>query len=135
MMKMTKVFCRLLTALLIIGNIILTTTAYAKIETYEGRGLVAVDIDETLSHAKDQAKLNAMRHIAEEVYAKLQNETESENGKLTRDEIVIMAESLIKVMNVKYDISSSKDNEFIVTATVTAEVDTDDVEKLLEDNK
>ena len=111
----------------------LVSVAHAEIRIYEGIGLFEV-VNETLEYAKEQAKLNAERHIAEEVCAELQSDTEIENGKLTKDEIILMTEGMMKIVEVKYQLNSTEDGSFIVHATVTAEVDTEEVEKLLDDN-
>lgn len=109
----------------------LVSVAHAEIRIYEGIGLFEV-VNETLEYAKEQAKLNAERHIAEEVCAELQSDTEIENGKLTKDEIILMTEGVMKIIDVKYQLESKEDGNFIVRATVTAEVDTEELEKLLE---
>lgn len=111
----------------------LASVAHAEARTYEGIGSFLV-VNETLEFAKEQAKLNAERHIAEEVCADLQSDTESENGKLTKDEIILMTEGMMKIIDVKYQLDSKEDGDFIVRATVTAEVDTEELEKLLGDN-
>lgn len=108
----------------------LVSVANAEIKTYEGTGSFAV-VNETLEQAKKEAKLNAERHIAEEVYADLQTESISEDGKLKHDEIILMTEGVMRIIDVKYQIKSSTDDSFIVIANVTAEVDTEEVYKLL----
>ena len=111
---------------------LVASVANAEIRTYEAIGSFDV-VNETLEHAKKEAKLNAERHIAEEIYADLKSDTESENGKLTNDEIVLMTEGVMRIIDVKYQIDSAKDGAFIVRATVTAEIDTEELEKLLGD--
>ena len=111
----------------------LASVAYAEVRTYEGIGSFLV-VNETLESAKEQAKLNAERHIAEEVCAELQSDTESEDGKLTKDEIILMTEGVMKIIDVKYQLDSNENGNIIVRATVTAEVDTEEVEKLLGEN-
>ena len=113
-----------------------TSTANAKVEIYEGEGLFAV-VDETLDYAKNQAKLDAERNIAEQIFFDVQSSTEVKNSELVRDEIISTTESLMKILDVKYKIEPAEDS-FIVHAVVTAEIDSDEIEKLLknrEENK
>lgn len=125
-----KILCSITITVFLILNVFGLSTTHAKIKTYEGTGLFVV-VDETLNYAKNQAKLNAIRHIAEEICVYIQSNTEIENSQIRRDEIIVTTESLIRVIDVKYDIYSSSDESFIICAIVTAEVDTDEVEKLL----
>ena len=131
MLILTKrFFCRILIVTIFLVNTVSLATVHAEIRTYEGMGLFAV-VDESLDYAKKQAKLNAERHIAEEVYADLQTDSRSKDGKLEYDEIILMTEGMMKIIDVNYNINSSEDGSFIVRAVVTAIVDTDEVEEIL----
>ena len=80
---------------------------------------------------KNKSKIDGERNIAEQVFVDVQSSTEVKNSQLIHDEIILMTESLIRVLDVKYKIEPMEDDVFIVHAIVTAEVDTDEINKLL----
>lgn len=117
---------------ILLGNIF-AANVQAEIKTYEGTGFFAVT-DETLDIAKEKAKIDAERNIAEQVFVYVESKSEVKNSELTHDEIILMTESLMKVLDVKYKVEPAEDDSFVVRAIVTAEIDTDEIDKLLEKN-
>ena len=116
--------------MILVANIF-AANVHAEIKTYTGEGFFEV-VDETLDVAKEKAKIDAERNIAEQIYVYVESQTEVKNSALTHDEIILMTESLMKVLEVKYKIEPAEEGEFIVRAIVTAEVDTDEIDKLME---
>ena len=110
------------------------STAHAEIKNFTGEGFFAVT-NETLDVAKEKAKNDAERNISEQISVFVQSESEVKNSQLTHDEIILMSESLMKILDVKYKIEPAEENSFIVHATVTAEIDTDEIEKFFENRE
>ena len=122
---MKKIFCLISTMIFLFASI-----AHAEIKTYNGEGFFAVE-NETLDYAKNKAKLDAERNIAEQIFVEVQSNSEIKNSQLTHDEIILRSESLMKILDVKYKIEPGDENSFIIRAIVTAEIDIDEIEKFL----
>ena len=110
-----------------------TSIGHAEIQIYEGVGEYAMMNDETMDFAKHQAQLEAERNIAEQVYVYVQSQTETENQTLKHDEIIVISETIMKITEVKHQILPATDETFIVRATVKAKIDTDEIDKLMEE--
>ena len=67
----------------------------------------------------------------EQASVKVASTTEVQKSKLTKDEIELIAAGIIKVQDVKYNISSELDT-LLVKAVVKAEIDTDEIPALVE---
>ena len=89
--------------------------------------------EESLDYAKNQAKLDGARNIAEQIFLDVQSQTDVKNSAVQHDEIITKTEGLLKILDVKYKIlpDESDENNFVVQAKVTAEVDSDELEKIL----
>jgi len=106
--------------------------AQAEILTYEGVGEYYMEEENiSLSEAKDKAKLMAEVAVVEQASVKVASTTEVQKSKLTKDEIELIAAGIIKVQDVKYNISSELDT-LLVKAVVKAEIDTDEIPVLVE---
>lgn len=104
----------------------------AEILTYEGVGEYYMEEENiSLSEAKDKAKLMAEVAVVEQASVKVASTTEVQKSKLTKDEIELIAAGIIKVQDVKYNISSELDT-LLVKAVVKAEIDTDEIPALVE---
>ena len=121
---MKKVF-----SLVLLAMIFFVSNVSAEIKIYEdvGEFLLA---DKSLDFAKNQAKLNGIRNIAEQIFVKIEGETEVKNSELIRDEVISKSESLMKILDVKYKIESV-DEEILIKAFVTAEIDTEEIEQII----
>lgn len=108
---------------------ILISTVQAEIKTYTGIGEFLLT-SENLDYAKNKAKLDGMRAISEEICLKIQSSSEVKNFSLVHDEIIAMSESLLNITEVKYKFEGNANSQ-ILKAFVTAEVDTEEVEKII----
>lgn len=117
-----------------VGNIFFVNFAHAEMKNYIGNGFFAVE-NQTLDFAKNKAKLDAQRDISEQIFVEVQSNTEIKNSAVTRDEIILMSESFMKILDVKYKIEPAEENSFVVHAIVNAEVDTDEIENILKNRK
>ena len=106
--------------------------AQAEILAYEGVGEYYMEGENvSLSEAKDKAKLMAQVAVVEQASVKVAGTTEVKNSKLTKNEIELIAAGIIKVQDVKYNISSEM-GTLLVKAVVKAEIDTDEIPALVE---
>ena len=112
---------------------LITSIAQAEIKTYEGIGEYVIMSDETMDFAKHQAQLEAERNIAEQIYVYVQSQTEAENQTLSHDEIIVISEMIMKIIDVKHQILPATGDTFILRATIKAEIDTDEINKFLEE--
>ena len=124
---MKKIFL-LAVAIFFAGNF-LASNVHAEIKTYTGVGEFVIK-NETLDVAKNNAKLVGMRNIAEQIFVNVQSSTEVKNSELIHDEIILESENFLHIVEVKYKIES-EDEEILVKAFVTAEVDSEEIEKII----
>ena len=112
---------------------LIISIAQAEVKTYEGIGEYVLMSDENMDFAKHQAQLEAERNIAEQVYVYVQSQTEAEKQTLSHDEIIVVSEMIMKIIDVKHQILPTTEDTFIVRATVKAEIDTDEIDKFMEE--
>ena len=106
-----------------------TSTAYAEIKTYKGIGVHYMNDTETAAEAKNQAELLAARDALEQVCLYVKNQANSRNLSL-KDEIIIIATGILHIVSTKFEIST-EENTLVVTSFITANIDTEELEKLL----
>ena len=119
---------KFLTALLIAMSFF--TEAHAEIETYEGTGEYFMS-DETIDFAKNQAELVAQRAILDRISVYVKYESTMIDYELDEDEIITVAAGILHVIDTKFSMDN-EENLIKVKAFVTAQVDTDELKKLLE---
>lgn len=106
--------------------------AHAAVETITGVGVYYVSDDETLAYAKEQAELSAEVSALEQAAVFVKSYTAVNNFRLSDDEIIAIAAGILYVKDVSHEIGEEFDGMLVVKATVTAEIDTDEVAELLE---
>lgn len=131
-MRVKKFFLKIFILSILFGMLQNFSLASAESKIYEGIGYFAVT-EESLDYAKNQAKLDGARNIAEQIFLDVQSQTDVKNSAVQHDEIITKTEGLLKILDVKYKIlpDESDENNFVVQAKVTAEVDSDELEKIL----
>ena len=127
---MKKLF--LMLVMIIVGNIFVSTVC-AEIKTYEGIGEFEIT-GESLEYAKNQAKLQAEREISEQIYVQIKSDSKVKNSVLEYDEIIVITESLMKIIEINYKLLPNEKNS-IICAMVKAEIDTEEIEKLISERK
>lgn len=124
---MKKFLLALMTGLLI------ASTANAEIKTYTGTDEYIMSEFETIDIAKQRAKQKAERAAQEQAGVYISSYSEMKNLELVKDEIVSIACGILSVQDVKYDVKPLENvNGFLIRATVTANIDSDDVNKWLD---
>ena len=116
--------------LIIFPILFFMTVTRAEIQTYEGVGEYFVT-DETVDFAKNQAEIIAQRTILEEICVYVKSKSTMIDYELDNDEIITISAGILRVIDTKVSITAD-DDEIIVKSFVTAQVDTDELEKLLE---
>ena len=127
---------KFLIALIAFAILQINSTADAKAKIYDGVGYSPL-VEETLDHAKNKAKLDGARNIVEQVFVDIESQVDVKKSVLQRDEIIKKTEGLMKILEVKYKILADDEDadSFIVQATVTAEVDSEEIEKIISELK
>lgn len=119
---------------LVAAILLSVSPAEAETQTYEGTGVFTITQGETQNVAKKRAKLEAERDALEQIYLYVKAQSSSKNSRLTKDEIVTVAAGLMNVLKTKFAVTK-EDGFFVVTATVIAEIDPDEIPEAVEREK
>ena len=113
----------------IFALILLTATAYAEIKTYTGNGEYLMS-EENVDFAKSRAAINAERNILDQVCVYVKGQSSMIDNELDNDEVISISAGILHVTDTKFKIVDDADG-ILVKATVTAQVDIDELEILL----
>ena len=122
-----KKFLAILTAAL---TLIAMPLAHAEVKTYEGKGEYLMT-EETMDFAKAQAELQAMSSVIESICVFIKEQSTMIDHELDTDEIIKIAAGILRVIGTAFSVEEDVDG-LSVSALVTAQVDTDELEKLLD---
>ena len=123
---------KLFAALLAAGTLLFASPADAEVKTYTGTDEYIMSEFETIDTAKQRARQKAERNAQEKAGVYISSYSETRDMELVTDEIVSIACGIMSVTDVKYDVQPLADvNGFVIRATVTANIDSDDVNKWL----
>ena len=114
----------------IFALILLTVTAHAQIQTYTGSGEYLMSEDENVDFAKSRAAIEAERNILDQVCVYVKSQSEMIDNELDRDEVVSIGAGILHVTDTKYQMVDDADG-ILVKATVTAQIDIDELKTLL----
>ena len=106
------------------------TPAYAEKQVYQGVGEYFME-DESIDSAKTKAERMAARDALEQVKLYVKSRSTSRNSQLILDEIIVIAAGILHIMNTKFKIDE-ENGQCRITATVTADIDIEKLERLLE---
>lgn len=126
-----KIFRQVFAVLFIVAIVFCNAVSQAEIKTYEGHGVYYIVGDETIDFAKEKAALLAERDAIEQVKLYIKSNSRVVNSKLLEDEIITIAAGILRVIDTKHAIEV-EDDALIVKAFVTAIIDTDELENLLD---
>ena len=129
-MSWTKFFLRILTP--VVAILFFASVAEAKMQIYEGIGIFTITAGETQNFAKKQAKLYAERDALEQIYLFVKSQSSEKNFDLTKDEIITVAAGRMNVLKTKFFTAKDDENRFVITATVIAEIDADEIPEAVE---
>lgn len=123
---------KFLATILTLAMLIFAATANAAILKFEGVGEHYMENQtETLDDSKNKAKIVAELNALEQAQINIQSYSESRNLNLTRDEIITITAGILNVTDVKYKLTN-EGNILVMTAIITAEIDTDKIPELVE---
>ncbi len=115
----------------IFALILLTVSiAYAEIKTYTGNGEYLMTEDGNIDFAKSRAAINAERNILDQVCVYVKGQSSMIDNELDNDEVISISAGILHVTDTKYQMLDDADG-ILVKATVTAQVDIDELETLL----
>ena len=110
--------------------------ANAEIRSYEGEGIYIMGEFETIDVAKQRALHRAQQNAIEKAGVFVESYTKVENNIVTKDEISIIANGIIKILSSTYEIISDSDNKsIIVKSHIKASIDSDDILKWFNQSK
>ncbi|MBR1805186.1 MAG: hypothetical protein IJ774_02240 [Selenomonadaceae bacterium] len=110
--------------------ILLTATAHAQIQTYTGSGEYLMSEDTVVDFAKSRAAIEAERNILDQVCVYVKAQSSTIDNELDNDEVISIGAGILYVTDTKYQMLDDA-NGILVKATVTAEIDIDELETLL----
>ena len=144
-MYIKKSLKKLIAASMIAGSMTLTpviddfdveftfmSVAHAEIRTYTGVGEYIMSDFETPEVAKQRAKARAEQNAQEQAGVYVSGYTQVQNMQVTEDEIIVITSGIMSVTDVSYEKRFGQDDTTIFTATIKANINTDDVNKWLE---
>ena len=114
----------------IVVMILFATTAHAEIKTYTGYGEYLMT-DETIDYAKEQAELLAQRDVLDKVCVFVKGKSLMIDNELSDDEVTTISAGILHVTDTKFSFDMDE-GEILIKSTVTAQVDTAELDTLLE---
>lgn len=127
---MKRIFLQVLTAILIVMSFMIDSIAHAETEKYEGFGEYFMT-DETVDFAKNQSELAAQRDILDKICVYVKSQSTMIDNELDNDEIITISAGILHVIETKHYFESEVDG-IVVKALVTAKIDTEELNNLLE---
>ncbi len=121
--------------LLVVGSLFFVSTAQAEVKTYTGTDDYTVGERETQEDAQNNSKLRALRNAQEQAGLYIRSRSRSKDLELVEDEIVTLTEGIVKIVGApqyrKEILSDGK--SVLIHTTVTVQIDTEDVDRRLEE--
>lgn len=130
-MNFWKIFRQIVFTLFIAAILLCNSVSHAEIKTYEGLGVYYLNDGETTDFGKEKSALLAERDAIEQVKLYIKSDSRVVNSKLLEDEIITIAAGILRVIDTKHAIEV-EDDALIVKAFVTATIDTDELDTLLD---
>ena len=114
-------------------SLLIMSTANAEIETYTGTDDYTIGEHETQEEAENHSKTRALRNAQEQAGFFIGTYSQAKNFKLVKDEIVVIANSIMKVVGApqyrKEILSDGK--SILIHTTIKVQIDTNDLDRRL----
>lgn len=121
-------------AIIFAGNIFVMNV-HAEVKNYVGTDEYIMSEGENLGVAKERAKQKAIRNAQEQAGIFISSYSKTSMFKLVEDEIIAISGGILKIQDVKFETTVLQNATGIsIRATVTATIDTNDINKYLEKN-
>ena len=104
----------------------------AALEMLSGSGEYIMEHNETMKEAQDIAFREAMRSISQQAGVYIESTSQAKDSQLTHDEVTALTETVVQVKEKRFDRDILPDGKIKVRATVTATLDTDEADRLLQ---
>lgn len=114
----------------IVVVILFASTAHAETKAYTGYGEYLMT-DETIDYAKEQAEREAQLRILEEVCTDVKKSATMIDHEIDEDEIITISAGILHVTDTKFSLDMDEGG-ILIKSFVTAQIDTAELEKLLE---
>ena len=107
--------------------------AHAEVMIYDGTGEYIMSDFETPDIAKQRAKARAEQHAVEQAGVYVKSYTRTVNNTLVEDEIIAIANTIIKIVDVQYTINPISDGggSFKIVAKIRVTVDSNRIDEWL----
>ena len=122
---------KFLATLLIVCSLFFASTVNAEVKTYSGVGEYLMSDFETFDVAQQRAKQRAEQNACEQAGVYVESRTEVQNAQVTKDEIITITSSILKIVDVQFKREFVDDNTTRIRATVQAQIDSEDINKWL----
>lgn len=131
-----KKMCNKILIGVIISVILSINMVYASPQTIESYGEYMLSPSDTLDTAKEKALQEALRNAVEQAGVYVESYSNVNDMSLTKDQIRVLAGSIVKVNNKKFT-NEVSGNTFIIKCTVDAVIDIDsiDLQRVMEMKK
>lgn len=126
---------KLLAAISVVVSILfLMPVALAEIRTFDGMGEYILGELEDIEIGKERAKELALRSAQEKASFYLKNYCTKDMG-ISEDEIPAIADGILNITSVFYEMKPAPNDALLVVATLTAEMDTNGLKEWLSKNE
>lgn len=126
---------------LLLGTLLMGSTPQAEAAvqniTATGEYILTLDVDSPTA-AREMARERAKQAAVEKCGVFVKSYTEAQKQQITQDKIIVIAGSVLEIMNEDIKMQSSADNKtIIIHCTIQAKVDTDkiDLQKIVDDEE
>ena len=121
-------------AIIFAGNFF-ASDVHAEIKNYVGTDEYVMSEGENLGVAKERAKQKAIRNAQEQAGIFISSYSKTSMFELVEDEIIAISGGILKIQDVKFESTILQNTSgILIRATVTATIDTDDINKYFEKN-
>ena len=129
-----KIIITAICTLAIFGNV---QVSHAEIQTYEGIGEYIMSDFETPDIAKQRAKARAEQNAVEQAGVYVKSYTRTVNNTIADDEVIAIANTIIKIIDVQYTTTPIKDSggSFQIVAKIRATIDSTKIDEWIKQDK
>ena len=107
----------------------------AEVRSFHGTGAYTMSAFETINVAEQHALEAAEQNAIEQAGVYVSSFTKTENLKVTKDEVTVLTNGILRVTSKTFKKSMTGDGEIRIEANIDATIDTDEIEKNLKDKQ
>ena len=116
------------------ASLFVTATGNAEVKTYEGTDeYFVLGTAEDINVARERAREKAIRNAREKAGVYVHSYSRTTDFELVEDEVISVASGILRIIEVHYEtVKLTNKKDYLIRATVKADIDTGDLEKFLE---